>query len=309
MKHVLSLRQLTPEQVSHLVRRSVQFAGGQDFDKKPLRDKTVGIYFRRPSTRTRTSFTVGAQKLGAQTVVFGPQDLQLVTGETLEDTSRVLSGYLDALVIRTNDAQSEMETLALQNRMSIVNAMSAEEHPTQALADLSTILEARGNLDGVHLLYVGEGNNTTSALAFAFALVPGSRLTIITPKDYGLSKALLEPAQALGRVNGSVIEQHHDIDKAPQNVDFVYATRWHTMGVQKPDPDWRSHFLPFTVDARLMEKVGKPEGTIFLHDLPAVRGDDATDEVLDGPQSRAWRQAQHKMFAAMAVLEWCLSEA
>jgi ornithine carbamoyltransferase len=309
MRHVLSLRQLTPEQVAHLVRRSVQFASGQDFDKKPLRDKTVGIYFRRPSTRTRTSFTVGAQKLGAQTVVFGPQDLQLVTGETLEDTSRVLSGYLDALVIRTNDAQSEMETLAQQDRMPIVNAMSAEEHPTQALADLSTILEARGNLDGVHLLYVGEGNNTTSALAFAFALVPGSRLTIITPKDYGLSKALLEPAQALGRENGSVIEQHHDIDNAPQNVDFVYATRWHTMGVQKPDPDWRSHFLPFTVDARLMKKVGKPEGTIFLHDLPAVRGDDVTDEVLDGPQSQAWRQAQHKMFAAMAVLEWCLSEA
>lgn len=309
MKHVLSLRQLTPEQLAHLVRRSVQFASGQDFDKKPLRDKTVGIYFRRPSTRTRTSFTVGAQKLGAQTVVFGPQDLQLVTGETLEDTSRVLSGYLDALVIRTNDAQSEMETLAQQNRMAIVNAMSAEEHPTQAVADLSTILEARGNLDGVHLLYVGEGNNTTSALAFAFALVPGSRLTIITPKDYGLSKALLEPAQAIGRENGSTIEQHHDIDNAPQNVDFVYATRWHTMGVQKADPDWRSHFLPFTVDARLMQKVGKPEGTIFLHDLPAVRGDDVTDEVLDGPQSRAWRQAQHKMFAAMAVLEWCLSEA
>jgi ornithine carbamoyltransferase len=300
---------LSPAQLADLVRRSVQFAGGQDFDRKPLREKTVGIYFRRPSTRTRTSFTVGAQKLGAQTVFFGPQDLQLVTGETLEDTSRVLSGYLDALVIRTNDAQAEMEALARQDRMSIVNAMSAEEHPTQAVADLSTILEARGNLDGVHLLYVGEGNNTTSALAFAFALVPGSRLTIITPAGYGLSTALLEQAQAIGRGNGSVIEQHHQIDEAPRNVDFVYATRWHTMGVAKPDPDWRSHFLPFTVDARLMERVSKPEGTIFLHDLPAVRGDDVTDEILDGPQSRAWRQAQHKMFAAMAILESCLGGA
>lgn len=308
MKHFISLKPLGPAQLAHLVRRSAAFAAGQDRDRKPLAEKTVGIYFRRSSTRTRTSFTVGAQKLGAQTVVFGPQDLQLVTGETLEDTGRVLSGYLDALVIRTNDPQAEMEALARQDRMAIINAMSTEEHPTQAVADLSTIFEARGEVEGVHLLYVGEGNNSTSALAWAFALTPRSRLTIFTPKGYGVPEATLDEARALGRENGSVIEQHHDLGDLPRNVDAVYTTRWQTMGVPKADPEWRRHFLPYTVDARLMEKVSKPEGTIFLHDLPSVRGDDATDEVLDGPQSLAWRQAEHKMFGAMAVLEWCLSE-
>jgi ornithine carbamoyltransferase len=306
-RHFLSLKQLSPAQLAHVVRRSAAFAAAGRFPgRKPLADRTVGIFFRGSSTRTRTSFTVGAQKLGAQTLSYGPQDLQLATGETLEDTGRVLSCYLDALVIRTNSPQAEMEALARQDRMAIINAMSAEEHPTQAIADLSTLLEARGSLEGVHLLYLGEGNNSVTALANGFARIPGSRLTVVTPEGYGVPEALLAPAQETGRQNGSVIEQHHDVDDLPSNVDAVYATRWQTMGVPKADPDWRRSFLPYTVDQRIMERVSKPQGTIFLHDLPAVRGDDVTDEVLDGPQSYAWRQAEHKMFGAMAVLEWCL---
>lgn len=308
MRHFLSLKQLEPGQLARLVRRSADLAGGRDRDKKPLADKTVGIFFRCSSTRTRTSFTVGAQKLGASTVSFGPHDLQLVTGETLEDTGRVLSGYLDTLVIRTNNAVAEMAALAQQGRMAVINAMSTEEHPTQALADLSTILEARGSLEGVNVLYLGEGNNTVSALAFAFALTPGARFTVVTPEGYGLPEPSVDEARSIGRERGAFIEQHHDPSDLPRGVDVVYTTRWHTMGVPKPDPDCRSKFLPFTVDGRVMERVSKPDRTIFLHDLPAVRGDDVTDEVLDGPQSRAWRQAEHKMFSAMAVLEFCITE-
>ena len=308
MRHFLSLKQVAPDQLARLVRRSVEFASGRDWDKRPLVDKTIGLFFRRSSTRTRTSFTVGAQRLGAATLSFGPQDLQLVTGETLEDTGRVLSGYLDALVIRTNDAVAEMAALAQQGRMAVINAMSAEEHPTQALADLSTILEARGRLEGVHVLYLGEGNNTVSALAFGLAKVPGARLTVVTPEGYGMQEPALEETQRMGRQRGTVIEQHHDPDDLPRGVDVVYTTRWQTMGEPKPDLDWRRKFLPFTVDARVMQRVSKPAGTIFLHDLPAVRGDDVTDEVLDGPQSLAWRQAEHKLFGAMAVLEFCLNE-
>jgi ornithine carbamoyltransferase len=308
MRHLLSLKQLQSDQLAQLVRRSAEFAAGRGQDKKPLADKTVGIFFRCSSTRTRTAFTVGAQKLGASTVSFGPQDLQLVTGETLEDTGRVLSGYLDALVIRTNDAVAEMTALARQDRMAVINAMSTEEHPTQALADLSTILEARGSLDGVHVLYVGEGNNTVSALAFAFAMTPGARLTVVTPEGYGVPEPILDEARAIGQERRAVIEHHHDPGDLPRGVDVVYATRWQTMGVPKSDPDWQSKFQPFTVDARLMERVSRPEGTIFLHDLPAVRGYDVTGDILDGPQSVAWRQAEHKMFSAMAALEFCMTE-
>jgi ornithine carbamoyltransferase len=306
MKHMLSLSMLEPGDLQKLVARSLEFASDKE-RSKPLAGKTVGIYFRRSSTRTRTAFTVGAQKLGAQTLTYGLDDLQVVTGETLEDTGRALSGYLDALVVRTNDSEAEMKALAHQDEMAIINAMSAEEHPTQAVGDLSTILEARGSLEGLHLLYLGEANNTVSALAFALAQTPRCRLTIRTPEGYGLPAATLQRARAVAAENGTFIDQGHDPDDLPKNVDVVYATRWQTLGVPKADPDWRTGFLPFSVTARLLERVSKPEGTIFMHDLPAMRGDDVTDEVLDGPQSVAWRQAQHKMFSAMAVLEWCLN--
>lgn len=307
VRHVLSLTHLCTDDLLTLARRSVDFASGRTDGAAMLAGRTVGIYFRRSSTRTRTSFTVGAMKLGADTVIYGPNDLQLTTGETLQDTGRVLSGYLDALVVRTNDSQAEMEALAEQDEMAVVNAMSAEEHPTQAIADLSTLLEAFGHLEGIRMLYLGEGNNTASALGYAFSKLPGTRLTLITPPGYGLPPEQLERARSTAGEHGSTIEQHHDVDALPEEVDVVYTTRWQTMGTPRSDPDWRDRFRPYTVTQELMDRVSRPGRTVFLHDLPAVRGDDVVDEVLDGPQSLAWRQARHKMWSAMAILEWCLT--
>ena len=155
IQHLLSLQPLGQEELGHTVDRSIEFAQGAR--PQSLDGQVVGIYFRKSSTRTRTAFTVGAMKLGAQIIAYGPQDLQLVTGETLEDTARVLKSYLDALVIRTNEPVVEMEALAQQQDMAIVNAMSAEEHPTQAIADLSTLQEHFGRLRGLHLVYLGGG--------------------------------------------------------------------------------------------------------------------------------------------------------
>src|SRR5262245_22739478 len=182
LNHLLSIANLDNETLASLVDRSVAFASGSCDDCKSLAGKMVGIYFRRPSTRTRTSFMVGAMKLGAQTVIFGHNDLQITTGENIEDTGRVLSGYLNALIIRTNEGIEEMMTLANQEEMAVINAMSKNEHPTQAIADLSTIKETFGQLNGLHLLYLGEGNNTAAALALAIAKTPMMRLTIATPK-------------------------------------------------------------------------------------------------------------------------------
>ncbi|HEX8853688.1 MAG TPA: hypothetical protein VF754_09390, partial [Pyrinomonadaceae bacterium] len=232
-------------------------------------------------------------------------DLQLVTGETIQDTARVLSGFLDFLVIRTNAPVAEMRALALQEEMSVVNAMSDNEHPTQAIADLVTIKEALGGLGGVHVLYLGEGNNSAAALALAVGMTEGMKLTIVTPEGYGLSSDVLEFADTFAQQSGSVIEQHHDARALPENVDVVYTTRWQTMGVPKADPDWQSKFQPYSVTRKMMARVSRPSGTIFLHDLPAVRGAEVTDEVLDGAQSVAFRQARHKMTSAMAVLKWC----
>ncbi|HEX7317502.1 MAG TPA: hypothetical protein VF297_26615 [Pyrinomonadaceae bacterium] len=307
VKHVLSIAEVGAENLSYLVDRSVEFATGDGGGARSLEGKVVGIYFRGTSTRTRTSFTVAALRLGAGTITYGPNDLQLATGETIPDTARVLSGSLDALVIRTNDSIEEMRGFAGQDRMAVVNAMSENEHPTQAVADLSTLKENFGRLDGLHVLYLGEGNNTAASLALAVALTPGMRLTLVTPEGYGLDGGLLEAARDLAARHGSAVEEHHDVDRLPQGVDAVYATRWQTMGVPKADPDWRQKFEPYSVTRSLMARVSKTSGTIFMHDLPAVRGADVTDEVLDGPQSLAFRQAQHKLFSAMAVLEWCVA--
>jgi len=307
VRHLLSLSELGSENLSHLVNRALEIAAGDGSKALPLANKIVGIYFRGTSTRTRTAFTVGAMRLGAATIAYGPNDLQIVTGETVDDTTRVLSGFLDALVIRTNASIEEMRAMAAQERMSIINAMSENEHPTQAIADLTTLKEEFKHLDDIHVLYVGEGNNTAAALALGVALTPGMQLTLVTPEGYGLPDAALKMAQNFASQYGSCVEEHHDIDKLPRNVNAVYATRWETMGVPKSDPNWRKIFEPFRVTQKMMAEVSKPSGTVFLHDLPAMRGSDVTDEVLDGPQSRAFRQAYHKLTSAMAVLEWCVA--
>jgi ornithine carbamoyltransferase len=307
VRHLLSISSLDSATLLSLVENAVGIAEGRWRDRRPLADRVVGIYFRKTSTRTRTSFTVGAMKLGAQVIAYGPNDLQIVTGETVPDTARVLANYLDALVIRTNESMAEMRALASQERMAIVNAMSEDEHPTQSLTDLATLREHFGRLSGLHLLYIGEGNNSASAIALAVARVPGMRLTLITPEGYGLPVSFIAEVQGTAAGHGAEVEQHHDVHRLPREVDAVYTTRWLTMGVQRADAGWLDKFRPYTVTPELMAAVSKADGsTVFLHDLPAMRGYEVLDEVLDGPQSIAFRQAYHKMTSAMAVLDWCL---
>ncbi len=307
VKHLLSLGDLSPDVVLHLVDRAVAFSASKQ-PSKVLKDKIVGIYFSKSSTRTRTSFAVGAMKLGADTIIYGAGDLQLCTGETLTDTSRVLSGYLDGLVVRTNGPQAEMAALC-HDQMAVINAMSQEEHPTQAIGDLGTLKECFGHLDGLRVLYLGDGNNTTTALARACSIVPGMEFHIVTPEGHGIDPSLLAHCHHRATANGGKISQQHSINALPSEVDAVYTTRWQTMGEGKPGDDgWKEKFQPYRVDQELMGRVSKADGsTIFMHDLPAVRGEDVTDAVLDSKASWAWRQANFKLYSAMAVLEWCFA--
>jgi ornithine carbamoyltransferase len=303
VRHLLSILDLSPDEVRCLCRRAVRIK--QDArDLETLRGQTVGVYFRKTSTRTRAAFMVGAGRLGAHLVCLCPDDLQTTTGETLDDTARVLAGYLDVLVMRTNGPAAEMKAFAAQPGLSVVNALGADEHPTQALADLATILEQFGDLEGIDLLYCGEGNKTAASLALALSRIRGTRLTLATPAGYGLDPALLATARSLAAAHGATVQQTHDIAAAPTGVDVVYTSRWQEMGVPKIDPDWKARFTPFKVTPDLMARVSTAR-TVFMHDLPAVRGEDVDDEVLDGAASLAWVQAGHKLYSAMAVLEWC----
>ncbi|HEU0077493.1 MAG TPA: hypothetical protein VFQ76_07570 [Longimicrobiaceae bacterium] len=302
-RHVLSILDLEPEEVLYLCRRAIRIKSSPS-DPQTLRGRSVGVYFRRTSTRTRTGFMVGAGRLGATVVYFGPGDLQTNTGETAEDTARILAGYLDVLVMRTNESVEEMRTFAAHPGMSVVNALSSDEHPTQALTDLTSILEHFGRLEGITVLYCGEGNKSAAALALAMSRVPGMRLVLATPEGYGLDPEKLATARSLAAEHGASVEETHDIDSVEAGVDVVYTSRWQEMGVSKADPEWKTRFAPFRVSRALMDRVSHP-GTVFMYDLPAVRNEDVDDEVLDGPRSLAWVQAQHKMFSAMAVVEWC----
>lgn len=253
--------------------------------------KVVGIYFRTTSTRTRTAFSVGALRLGARIVTFGPSDLQENTGETSEDTARVLSSMLDVLVARTAGEQDEFSGWARQSRMSVVNAMSATEHPTQALTDLTTMLMHFGRIEDLRVLYIGEGNNTAAALGLGLSRFRGAELHLVTPPGYGLDPTVREIACQQAEQAGATVVESHDMASPPSGVDVVYTTRWQTTGTSKPDADWRSMFAPYRIDDALL---ARHPNAIVMHDLPAHRGDEITAAVLDGPSSLAFRQAESR---------------
>ncbi|MFI2612905.1 ornithine carbamoyltransferase [Kitasatospora sp. NPDC018619] len=301
VRRLVSIDDLTDEDLRSIVARGVHFATGAGAGEQPLDGWIAGIYFKKTSTRTRTAFSAGALRLGARIVSYGPDDLQLNTGETVEDTGRVMAGMLDLLVARTAGPTEELDGLSGGGRLPVVNAMSALEHPTQGLTDLTTLQLHFGRIEGLRVLYVGEGNNTATALALALSRFPGTHLELRTPPGYGVDRDLLARAAAQAARTGSVVTERHDMADLPAGVDAVYTTRWQTTGTTKPDPDWRTVFAPFQVTRALWEHSPK---AAFLHDLPAHRGEEVTAEVLDGPASIAFDQAENKMHSAMAVLEW-----
>lgn len=302
-RHVISLRDLADADIEHIVERGARIAADPAAVQRVLAGRVLGVLFTKTSTRTRTSFTAGALRLGAQVIAYGPNDLQVNTGETLEDTAKVLGGMLDGLVVRTAGPPEEMRAFAA-HCPAVINAMSADEHPTQALADLTTMSARFGRIKELRVLYVGEGNNTAAALALSLSRFRGVELELRTPPGYGLAPGVLEEANALTGRSGGRVRERHDMAGLPAQVDIVYTTRWQTTGTAKPAPDWRETFAPFRVDGAVMDRY--PDA-FFMHDLPAHRGEEVTADVLDGPASIAFDQARTKLHSAMAVLEWCLA--
>ena len=303
-RHLLKLCDLSENEFGNLVDWGIAFAEGQECNTA-LAGRYVGIYFRKTSTRTRTSFWVAAIRMGAGVVTYGPDELQVCTGESIEDTARVLSGYLDALVVRSVASQGELRRMAAVGSMSIINAMTSDEHPTQAISDFTTIKRRFGRLEGLRMVYFGEGNNTAVALASAASLCRNFRAAFFTPEGYGIPKAELESAQHRALEGGSSITECHRIAEDIGTADIIYTTRWQTTGTSKSDELWRERFAPFRVTTALVGRLSTPR-TVFMHDLPAVRGEDCDSEVLDGPLSIAFEQARQKLFSAMAVLQWCI---
>ena len=278
-RHIISLKDLSEQEMLNIVNRGVEYSNNSVIMGHQLKDKTIGIYFTKTSTRTRTSFSVAALKLGAKIIAYGPNDLQINTGESIADTMGVLSRMLDGLVVRTAGDPQVLRTLANQRRMSIVNAMTSNEHPTQAIADLTTIKQHFGELSGLNIVYIGEGNNTATALAMAIAKLSNMKISFFTPPNYQIDPLILKHVQEQVEGKSTIIEEFHDMKHLPKNADIVYTTRWQTTGSSKSDPNWRTVFEPFAVTYHVMSKY---PNAIFMHDLPAHRGDEVEASVIDG---------------------------
>lgn len=305
MRDLISLSDLDDAALLSLVRLSIDYSLGAGTLPGPLAGRIVATHFQLTSTRTRTAFSAGAMRLGASVLSYGPHDLQLQTGETPEDTGRVLGQMVDAVVIRSPVPIVELRRFSACSAAATINAMSSDEHPTQAIGDLSAMWTTRGDLTGVRVLYLGEGNSTAVALVRALARVPQAHLEVITPEGYGLSDDVVSWAASEGAAHGATVVHHHDADRRPERIDFVYTTQWRTTGTSSKPVGWEEQFAPYQVTTRLLDDF---PGAWLMHDLPARRGEEIEAAALDGPRSIAFVQARHKLFGAMAVLKWCVAE-
>jgi ornithine carbamoyltransferase len=245
--------------------------------------------------------------LGCHVLHLGQSDLQVSTGETWGDTGAMLAHYLDVVVARTNGPQRELAELA-SHVPATVNALTYEEHPTQAIADLCAMREHFGTVDNLRLAYVGGVNNTVRALALLACKLPFGRIDVYSPEGSGFSVDELKLLSALR--DGEIVRQHHEVPAVPDPVDVVYATRWHSMGEACRDQDWLSRFAQFAISREVMRRFSGTTEAVFMHDLPAVRGQEVTSDVLDGlsTTSLVQRQAYHKASAAASALLWSMGE-
>lgn len=265
---------------------------------KPLEGKTLVMIFEKPSTRTRVSFQVGMQELGGYTVLLNDSDSQLGRGETVADTARVLSRYADAIMIRTDDPAklAELEEYAT---IPVINGLTDDSHPCQIMADIMTFEEHRDSIEGKTVAWSGDGNNMVTSWVHAAAIL-GFEMRVATPKELSPNHGVIEWAQG----QGANVVLTDDPEEAVSGADLVVTDTWVSMGDK--DAGTRHNMLaPFRVDEALMSKADND--ALFMHCLPAHRGEEVTEAVIDGPQSVIWEEAENRLHVQKAILTWCLS--
>ncbi len=272
--------------------------------ERMLAGKTLALVFEKPSLRTRVSFDVGMRQLGGECVYVSPAEVGLGMREPVEDVARVLSRYVDCIAARTF-AQETVEELARWSEAPVINALSEGEHPCQALADFLTIEEKLGHLEGVTLAYVGDGNNVARSLALAAGMM-GMEFRIASPEGHELDAATVSRAEELAGASGGAIACARDPREAVEGADVVYTDVWASMGQEEEATARRRAFAGYQVDAELMS-LAKPEA-IFMHDLPAHRGEEVSAEVMEGAQSVVFDQAENRLHAQKALLALILGQ-
>lgn len=298
-RHLLRTLDLGPAELTRLLDLAAHLKADPFARADLLRNQTVVLYFNKPSTRTRISFETAIARLGGTPITVGAQELQLGRGETIEDTARTIARYARAFVIRTY-SDADVGRFAAASTIPVINALTDRHHPCQSLADLMTLRERYGSLKGIRLAYVGDGDNVCHSLIEAAALA-GLALTVACPRSHAPAADIVADAQAMARRTGATIAIGDDPAAAVAGAQAVYTDTWMSMNVPEAERAARlAAFAPFQVNAALMARA-RPDA-IFMHCLPDHRGEEVTAEVVDGPQSVVFDQAENRLHTAAALL-------
>jgi len=298
-RDILSVADLSKDEIYAILEETKRLKTLSFKDQRSLlQGRVLGILFEKPSTRTRTSFEVAMFQLGGNAIYLRADELQLRRGEPIKDTARVLSQYLSGLVIRIHE-QETLDQFAENSEIPIINGLSDLEHPTQILCDLYTILEAKGNLEGLKLAWIGDGNNVCNSWLLGCSII-GMDMVVACPKGYEPNQRILERAKEYAAISNSKLSVVNDPREAVKDADVLYTDVWVSMGQEEEVRERRKAFEGYQIDNALI-KVAKDDA-IVMHCLPAHRGMEITDEALEGKQSVIWRQSENKLHGAKAIL-------
>ena len=298
--NLISIADLLGEDILRLIQSAEAFRARRGRHGQPLEGKSLAMIFEKPSTRTRVSLEVAAWELGGHPLYLSANELQLGRGETIADTARVLSRYVHGITARVHSHGTVLQ-LAEHASVPVINALSDWEHPIQILADLQTIRQNFQALDGLQIGWIGDGNNVCNSLILASAILR-MEITVASPPGYGPKAEILEEARALGG-SPRVVEEP---EEAAGGADVLVTDTWVSMGDEAEEAERLRVFGRYQINSELMDLAG--EGAIALHCLPAHRGQEITDEVMDGPRSRVFDEAENRMHTSKAVMAWLMGE-
>ncbi len=300
MQDFISLHDLTKEEITSLLELAIKLKAEtkKGIEHHILKGKTLGMIFTKSSTRTRVSFEVGMTQLGGYPLFLSANDIQLGRGETIYDTAKVLERYLDGIMIRTF-AHSDVLELAEHADIPVINALTDLLHPCQVLADLQTVYEHKGTLEGLKFAYIGDGNNMANSIMYGCAKM-GIDCAIASPKGYEPDAEVTEGAKADAKKNGSALIVTEDPVEAIKNADIVYTDTWVSMGQEAEKAERIKIFMPYQVDKKLFANA--KADAVFMHCLPAYRGYEVTEDVIDGPNSIIFDEAENRLHAQKAIM-------
>jgi len=298
--NLISIADLSGEDILRLIQSAEAFRARRGRHGQPLEGKSLAMIFEKPSTRTRVSLEVAAWELGGHPLYLSANELQLGRGETIADTARVLSRYVHGITARVHSHGTVLQ-LAEHASVPVINALSDWEHPLQILADLQTMSQNFRALDGLQIGWIGDGNNVCNSLILASAILR-MEITVASPPGYGPKAEILEEARSLGG-SPRVVEEP---EEAAGGADVLVTDTWVSMGDEAEEAERLRVFGRYQINSQLMDLAG--DGAIALHCLPAHRGQEITDEVMDGPRSRVFDEAENRMHTSKAVMAWLMGE-